>query len=270
MHGDGARIDLIDEPPGLLRGAYSSGPLQPDDSVWPDDPDETLDQGVSGSGRRHRPSVAGPATMRRTTASPTGPVPTPTSAAAGIHSVMAVPLVEERGVVRGADRVHVRGGRLDGRGRDPPRSDRRAGRHRHHPGSPDRRSWIGRASASPDARRRNRPCARSRRVSPALRDPAEILQEVVELASRLVGGTGRHPGPARPVDRQPALGLRRRIEPPVHARRARQALDLGRHRRHRGGRRGRPGGHRGQRPRGAVPALARNRRSSTGGPGSTR
>ena len=48
MHADGARIDLVDGRLGLLRGAYSSGVLPPDDTIWPDDPDETLDQGVSG------------------------------------------------------------------------------------------------------------------------------------------------------------------------------------------------------------------------------
>ena len=48
LHADGARIDLIDPKSGLLRWAYASGAVRPDDSVWPDDPDETLDQGVSG------------------------------------------------------------------------------------------------------------------------------------------------------------------------------------------------------------------------------
>ena len=48
LHADGARIDLIDPASGLLRWAYASGAIRPDDSIWPDDPDETLDQGVSG------------------------------------------------------------------------------------------------------------------------------------------------------------------------------------------------------------------------------
>ena len=45
LQADGARIDLIDGRSGLLRWAYASGALKPDDSVWPDDPDETLEQG---------------------------------------------------------------------------------------------------------------------------------------------------------------------------------------------------------------------------------
>jgi PAS domain S-box-containing protein len=48
LHADGARIDLIDPDIGLLRWAYQSGDDRPSDDVWPDDPDETLDQGVSG------------------------------------------------------------------------------------------------------------------------------------------------------------------------------------------------------------------------------
>jgi GAF domain-containing protein len=48
LHADGARIDLIEPKSGLLRWAYASGAVRPDDSIWPDDPDETLDQGVSG------------------------------------------------------------------------------------------------------------------------------------------------------------------------------------------------------------------------------
>ncbi len=48
LRADGARIDLIAPDSGLLRWAYASGALRPDKSVWPDDPNETLDQGISG------------------------------------------------------------------------------------------------------------------------------------------------------------------------------------------------------------------------------
>ena len=48
LHADGARIDLIDAASGLLRWAYASGAVRPDDAIWPDDPEETLEQGVSG------------------------------------------------------------------------------------------------------------------------------------------------------------------------------------------------------------------------------
>ena len=48
LRADGARIDLVDPRLGTLRPAYASGDDRPDDEEWPDDPDETLDQGVSG------------------------------------------------------------------------------------------------------------------------------------------------------------------------------------------------------------------------------
>ena len=48
LHADGARIDLIDPDLGMLRWAYASGAVEPSEEDWPDDPDETLDQGISG------------------------------------------------------------------------------------------------------------------------------------------------------------------------------------------------------------------------------
>ena len=47
LGADGARIDLISEDSGLLRSVYVSGE-RPTDEEWPDDPDETVDQGVGG------------------------------------------------------------------------------------------------------------------------------------------------------------------------------------------------------------------------------
>ena len=47
MTADGSRIDLIDADSGLLVGAYDSGMLRPDPSI-PADPTETIDQGVAG------------------------------------------------------------------------------------------------------------------------------------------------------------------------------------------------------------------------------
>src|SRR4029078_8019031 len=48
LRADGARIDLIDPNLSLLRWAYAPRAIQPSDEEWPDDPDETLDQGISG------------------------------------------------------------------------------------------------------------------------------------------------------------------------------------------------------------------------------
>ena len=48
LRADGARIDLLDPTTRLLRWAYASGAMRPDLEAWPDDPDEQLEQGVSG------------------------------------------------------------------------------------------------------------------------------------------------------------------------------------------------------------------------------
>ncbi len=48
LDADGARIDLVDPSLRLLRWAYQSGAERPTDEQWPEDPDETLEQGVSG------------------------------------------------------------------------------------------------------------------------------------------------------------------------------------------------------------------------------
>ncbi len=48
LGAEGARIDLIDPSSGLLRWAYQAGSERPGDDIWPDDPDEQLEQGVAG------------------------------------------------------------------------------------------------------------------------------------------------------------------------------------------------------------------------------
>ena len=96
LHADGARIDLIDPVSGLLRWAYASGALHPDNSVWPEDPDETLDQGISGqavvTGQVYRTGdyAADPRF-------PHGVGADTYVEATGIRSVMSAPLIAERG-----------------------------------------------------------------------------------------------------------------------------------------------------------------------------
>ena len=81
-----------------------------------------------------------------------------------------------RRVRQGADRPRSRAGRP------------RRRRHGQHPAPRGARPIARRAR--PPGRSGTGP-ARDRRRITALRDPAEILQQVVELASRLVGGRGR-------------------------------------------------------------------------------
>ena len=79
LHADGARIDLVDGRLGLLRGAYASGaaPARRDRLARRSRRDPG--PGRLGPGRRHRPTTLDRRLRRRTTASRTGPAPTPTS-----------------------------------------------------------------------------------------------------------------------------------------------------------------------------------------------
>ncbi|MEA2578313.1 MAG: hypothetical protein QOD78_1901, partial [Chloroflexota bacterium] len=96
LQADGARIDLVDPDSGLLRWAYASGALQPDDEIWPDDPDETLDQGISGQAVvQSRPFWTGD--YQRDERFPHGRGADTYVDATGIRSVMAAPLVGESG-----------------------------------------------------------------------------------------------------------------------------------------------------------------------------
>ena len=96
MQAEGARIDLVDPRLNSLRPAYASGDSKLDAEEWPEDPEETIDEGVSGqsvvtgkaawtgdylkdAGFRH--GKLGDGYVRRV----------------GLHSVMAAPLVGEAG-----------------------------------------------------------------------------------------------------------------------------------------------------------------------------
>ena len=96
MRADGARIDLVDPASGLLRWAYASGALRPDADAWPDDPDETLDQGIAGQA-----VVSGRAQWTgdylHDDRFPHGSGADTYVEGAGIHSVMAAPLIGESG-----------------------------------------------------------------------------------------------------------------------------------------------------------------------------
>ena len=188
LQADGARIDLIDARSGLLRWAYASGALKPDDTVWPDDPDETLEQGISGqavmTGRafwtgdylhdERFPHGRGADTYVENS---------------GVASVMAAPLIGETGpfgaltiftdrpdawsetdaalleaIAAQAAIAITRARLLEALGRSREALSRRA-----------------------EAEQALREIAA--RIT-ALRDPTEILQEVIEVASRLVRGQG--------------------------------------------------------------------------------
>lgn len=188
VRADGARIDLIDPRSRLLRWAYASGAHKPDDEVWPDDPDETLEQGVSGqaviSGKPFWTGDYG-----RDPRFPHGRGADTYVGASGIASVMAAPLIGDAGAF-GALTVFT----------DRPDAWDESDAAILESIATQAAIAITRARLIEELGRSRAKLARraaaeqslrevAARIT-ALRDPAEILQEVVELASRLVGGEG--------------------------------------------------------------------------------
>jgi PAS domain S-box-containing protein len=188
LHADGARIDLIDPRSGLLRWAYASGAVRPDDSIWPDDPDETLEQGVSGQAVvLARPFWTGDyANDRRF---PHGHGADTYVEATAVRSVMAAPLKGETGPF-GALTVFT--SRPDAWADDDAAlleaiADQAAITIRTT-------RLIDELDRSRDALRRRADAEQGLREIAAritvLRDPTEILQDVVSQAGRLVKADG--------------------------------------------------------------------------------
>jgi PAS domain S-box-containing protein len=188
LHADGARIDLIDARSGLLRWAYASGALKPDDDVWPDDPDETVDQGISGQAvmTGHAFWTGDYVNDQRF---PHGMGADTYIKASGITSVMAAPLIGEQGTFGSLTIFTSRpdawgetdAGLLEAIAAQAAIAISRA----RLVDELDRsRGALARRAEAEQALREI-----AARIT-ALRDPGEILQEVVELASRLVGGQG--------------------------------------------------------------------------------
>lgn len=188
LRADGARIDLIDPGSGLLRWAYASGDLRPDDDVWPPDPDETLDQGVSGQALvTGRPFWTGDyGTDDRF---PRGRSASRYVDGQGIRSVMSVPLIGDMGpfgtLTAFTDRAHAWDDSV------APLLEAIATQAAI---AITRARLIDELDRSRTAQARRAEAEQALREIAAritaLRDPAEILQQVVELASRLVRGDG--------------------------------------------------------------------------------
>ena len=188
LGADGSRIDLVDGETGLLRWAYASGEVKPEDETRYVDPDETPDQGIAGQAVvQARPVWTGDYATDQTFPHSTGG--DAYVAEFGIRSVMAAPLAGEAGPF-GA--LSIFSTRPDAWG------DAEAGLLESIAAQAaiaitrtqlldelDRsRSALARRAGAEQALREI-----AARIT-AMRDPSEILQQVVELASRLVGGQG--------------------------------------------------------------------------------
>jgi PAS domain S-box-containing protein len=187
MTADGSRIDLIDADTGLLVGAYAYGMLRPDPSI-PPDPSETIDQGIAGQAvvhnrpfwtgaylkdRRFRHLKAIDRYLRER----------------GVQSVMATPLTGANGPI-GA--LLVSSNRTDAWDEDDAAllatiADQASIAIRTT-------RLIGELDASRTALARRADAEQALREIAAritvLREPREILRDVVKHAGRLVGADG--------------------------------------------------------------------------------
>ena len=189
----------------LRRRARSS----PSDDCVPADPDETLDQGVAGQAVvTGRPFWTGDYVADPRF--PHLPGVDRYIEASGIRSVMAVPLIDETGPF---------GALLVSSGRPDAWTEADAGllqaiadqaaitiRTTRLIDALDR----SRDGARPAGRRRAGACARSPPGSPSCASRARSSSDVVEPGRPARRRRRRHPRPARPGDRQPPLGVRRR------------------------------------------------------------
>ena len=188
LGADGSRIDLVDADSGLLRWAYASGDVKPVDEARYIDPDETPEQGIAGQALvQARPIWTGD--YAADDGFPHGTGGDAYVAEFGIHSVMAAPLVGEAGPFGALSIFSTRAdawrdadaGLLESIAAQAAIAITRTQLLEELDRS---RGTLARRAGAEQALREI-----AARIT-AMRDPSEILQQVVELASRLVGGQG--------------------------------------------------------------------------------
>ncbi len=188
LDADTARIDLIDPGSGLLRWAYASGAERPSDDIWPDDPDETLEQGVAGQAVvRARPFWTG--SYVEDDRFPHGKGSDTYARAVGLKSVLAAPLIGESGPFGALTVLSTRPDAWDA----PDAELLRA--------IADQAAITITTARLIDELGRNR-ASLARRVETeqalreiaarltSIRDPSDLLQHVVDEATRLVDADG--------------------------------------------------------------------------------
>jgi PAS domain S-box-containing protein len=188
LAADGARIDLIDPVLNLLRWAYQSGGSRPTEDVWPRDPNETLDQGVSGKAVTEG-SVERTGDYLRDRRFVHGETADQYIDAVGVHSVMSAPLIGEDGAF-GALTVYTT--QVDAWSEaDAELIDALATEAAI---AITNARLIAELGASREALARRAEAERALREIAArltaIREPSELLQHVVDEANRLVRADG--------------------------------------------------------------------------------
>ena len=188
LDGDGARIDLIDPVINLLRWAYQSGGSRPTEDVWPSDPNETLDQGVSGKAVTEG-TVQWTGDYLRDRRFVHGETADQYIEAVGVHSVMSAPLIGEDGAF-GALTVYTT--RIDAWG--PADAELIDALATEAAIAITNARLIAELGESREALARRAEAERALREIAArltaIREPSELLQHVVDEANRLVRADG--------------------------------------------------------------------------------
>ena len=188
LDGEGARIDIVDTELGLLRGMYSSGQEQIAPTEWPEDTDDRLEVGASG-----RAVTTGETYITGDYLSDTtivhGRGPDTYARNKGISSVIATPLFGDHGPF-GA--ITVWSTRRDAFG--PTHGallETIAGQGAVALGRARLIEELGRSREALARRAEEERTLReiARRLM-AIQDPAELLQDVVDEAARLLGSSG--------------------------------------------------------------------------------
>ena len=188
LHGDGARIDIVDPAFRQLRGLAAVGQEPIPESEWPPDPDDRLEVGASGLAVVTGRTVISPDYL----ADPRlvhGTGPDTFVRARGIHGVIATPLFGDDGPF-GA--ITVWSMRVDAFGAEEAtlletiagQSAVALGRARLIEELRQSREALTRQA---DEERSLREIARRMMSS---RDPSELLRDVVNEAARLLGSSG--------------------------------------------------------------------------------
>jgi PAS domain S-box-containing protein len=190
LDAEEARIDLIDAESGLLRWAYHSATTTPTGTWdWPDEPDESLDQGVSGRAvMERRVAFTGDYLNDDSFVHSSGPDGFVREI--GIKSVMSAPLLGEGGRPFGALTIYTK--RAHAWGADDARIIDAIAIQAAIAITNQR--LIEELDKSSSELARKAEAEQSLREIAAritaIREPGPLLQQVVDAARRIVGGDG--------------------------------------------------------------------------------
>ncbi len=188
LEGDGARIDIVDPDVRQLRGLYSSGDEQILETEWPKDPNDRLEVGASGRAVTTGETYISPDYLADTTIVH-GHGPDTYVRAKGINGVIATPLFGDQGPF-GA--ITVWSTRPDAFGpEDAALLETIAGQSAVALGRARLIEELGRSREALARRAEEERTLReiARRMM-TIREPATLLQGVVDEAARLLGSAG--------------------------------------------------------------------------------